>query len=192
MNIPNFLTICRIILTFIFIYLFTQDSVQSKALGFIVFTLASLTDCLDGYIARKYNLISRFGKIMDPIADKFLVLSAFFIVMQMQVIAAWMFILIAAREVIITGLRLFAVFKGITLAAERAGKLKTVLQIISVYLIMITIILNQWPLDAQWYHGLVNGLFKSIYSLMLVVVLITLWSGLSFILNNQKEILRVG
>jgi len=190
-NLPNLLTIIRIFLTFIFIFLFYQDGLKPKVLVLIVFTLASLTDFLDGYIARKYNLISHFGKIMDPIADKFLTLSAFFMFMQMQMIAVWMFVLIAVREVIITGLRLFAMGQGITLAAEGAGKLKTILQIVSVYLKIIFIILTLLPIDVQWYQGLMPGLFKGIYVFMLIVVFVTLWSGLSFMMNNRKEIFHV-
>ena len=123
MNLPNVLTIFRIFLTFVFIFLFMQGGLGSRVLALAVFTIASLTDYLDGHLARKYNLISEFGKLMDPIADKFLVLSAFFIFMQLQLIAVWMFAVIFAREVIVTGLRLFALRRGIALAAEAAGKL---------------------------------------------------------------------
>ena len=136
-------------------------------------------------IVRIFLKKSRFGKIMDPIADKFLTLSAFFMFMQVQVLDAWMVILIAAREVIITGLRLGAMNKGITLAAEGAGKLKTVLQIISVYLIMIFIVMAQMDINVQEVQ------FWMINICMMSVVLITLWSGLSFIWKNRGEIFHV-
>ena len=162
----------------------------STTWALILFTLASVTDFLDGYLARKYNLITPFGKIMDPIADKFLVLSAFFIFMQMRLIPAWMFIVIAAREIIVTGLRFLAVGKNMALAAEAAGKFKTVLQIIAIYLIIITVILGHVQAAESWYRVLMEGLFKGIFIMMCVVVLVTLWSGLSFIANNRKEIFR--
>jgi len=190
-NLPNILTVTRILLTFIFIFFLYQDGLTPKILALVVFILASFTDFLDGYFARKHDLISSFGKIMDPIADKFLILSAFFISMQMHIISAWMFAVICAREVIVTGLRLFTMHKGRALAAERAGKVKTILQIVAVYLIIILIVLAQLNVNAQWYGALMSGLANGIYVYMIVVVLITLWSGLLFIGKNRKEIFHV-
>jgi CDP-diacylglycerol--glycerol-3-phosphate 3-phosphatidyltransferase len=188
MNVPNVLTLFRILLTFVFIVLLTKEGLGSKIFALIIFTLASLTDFLDGYIARKYDLISRFGKLMDPIADKFLILSAFFIFTQLRVIASWMFAVILAREVIVTGLRLFAVRKGKALAAEGAGKLKTVLQIISVYLIILFTILVQLKVDVQGYEPMMRYVSIWINILMYLVVAVTLWSGISFVWNNRREI----
>jgi CDP-diacylglycerol--glycerol-3-phosphate 3-phosphatidyltransferase len=99
-----------------------------------------------------------------------------------------MFIIICAREVIVTGLRLLAIPRGITLAAEEAGKLKTVLQIVAVYLIIIFIILAHCKVNMPWHGTLMSILAGGIYIFMLGVVLITLWSGISFIWNNRKEI----
>ena len=188
MNLPNILTILRIILTVIFIYFFYQDGLGSRLLALIVFTLASLTDYFDGYLARKYNLITPFGKLMDPIADKFLILSAFFIFMQLQLIATWMFIAIFIREAIVTGLRLVAVKRGAALAAEGAGKLKTVLQIVAVYLIIILTVLIQLSNDTQSFQVLLRQAYTGINVFMFVVVVVTLWSGISFIWSNRKEI----
>jgi len=187
-NLPNILTIFRIFLTLIFIILYYQGSLGSKVFALAIFTLASATDYLDGYFARKHNLISQFGKIMDPIADKFLILSAFFIFTQMQLIAVWMFVVIALREVLITGLRLSAIQRGAALAAEGAGKLKTVLQIISVYLIIIYTILDSMMVSAQSYQHIMDLFLSGINILIFIVVLVTLWSGISFIRNNRKEI----
>lgn len=188
MNLPNILTVLRIALTFVFIFLLYQHGLQSRVLALIVFTLASLTDYFDGYLARKYNLISQFGKLMDPIADKFLVLSAFFIFMQLQLIASWVFILIFAREVIVTGLRLVAMKRGTALAAEGAGKLKTVLQIVSIYLIILFTIVVQLKADDQSYQDLMRQAFIGADVFMLIVVAVTLWSGISFVWNNRKEL----
>lgn len=191
MNIPNVLTVLRIVLTLVFIYLFTQDGLQSRILALIILTLASLTDFFDGYLARKYDLISQFGKIMDPIADKFLVLSAFFIFMQLHLIATWMFIAIFTREILVTGLRLVAVQRGNALAAERAGKLKTVLQIVAIYLIMIFTIWVQINTDGQAAQSLAHQALSGINAFMFIVVLVTIWSGISFIYNNRKELFYV-
>jgi len=189
--LPNALTILRVALTFVFIFLLYQDGLGSRILALIIFTLASLTDYFDGYLARKYNLFSQFGKLMDPIADKFLILSAFYIFMQLQLIAAWMFIVIFAREVIVTGLRLSAMRRGIALAAERAGKLKTVLQIVSVYLIIIFTVLVQLNGDAQSYQSMARQAFTGITIFIFIVVIVTLWSGILFVWNNRREIFYV-
>lgn len=191
MNLPNVLTLFRIVLTFVFIFLFTKNGLEARVLALIVFTLASLTDFLDGYIARKYNLITPFGKLMDPIADKFLTLSAFFMFMQLQLIAVWMFVAIFLREMTVTGLRLFAMKRGTALAAEGAGKLKTVLQIVSVYLIIIFSILVQFNSEAQAYQSMMRHAFTGINILMYFVVIITLWSGITFVWNNRKDIFYV-
>jgi len=128
---------------------------------------------------------------MDPIADKFLILSAFFIFMQLQLITVWMFIAIFAREVIVTGLRLITMRKGVALSAEGAGKLKTVLQIVAVYLIIVFTILVQLNIHDDSYQSLMRQVFTGINILMFVVVIVTLWSGLLFIRNNRKEIFNV-
>jgi CDP-diacylglycerol--glycerol-3-phosphate 3-phosphatidyltransferase len=190
-NLPNVLTVIRIFLTFIFIFLCLQEGVQPKLLALVIFTLASLTDFWDGFIARKYNLISQFGKIMDPIADKFLLLSAFYIFTQMRLIAVWIFGLIFAREVIVTGLRLMAMHRGVALAAEEAGKIKTVLQIVLVYSIIIFTILIQLNIHSQGYRTVMVGFLNGVHILIYCVLLSTLWSGILFISNNRKEIFYV-
>jgi len=188
LNLPNVLTVSRIFLTVLFIILFNQFDLMSTVLALIVFTAAALTDFLDGYLARKHNLISQFGKIMDPIADKFLILSAFFMFAQLMLIPFWMFLCIFAREVIVTGLRFFAMSKGITLAAEGAGKLKTVLQIVAVYLIMIFVIVLQMDVESQWILDAMPHFSRGINIAVLMVVAVTLWSGFSFVRNNRKEL----
>ena len=191
MNVPNVLTVLRFGLTVLFIFAIHAEGVTAKVWAVVYFTAAVVTDFLDGYIARKYQLITVFGKIMDPIADKFLTLSAFFIFSRMHIIAGWMFVLICIREVGVTALRLIAVKRGVALAAEAAGKIKTVLQMAAVYLIMVLIILAQFDIQASWYPTLISVFIQGIYVLMIGVVVITLWSGLSFIGNNRKEIFHV-
>ena len=191
MNMPNALTVLRFVLTMLFIIVLKGDGLAAKIWALLFFTSAVVTDFLDGHIARKYQAVTAFGKIMDPIADKFLILSAFFIFSQMHIIAGWMFFIICIREVVITGLRLVAIKKGVALAAEAAGKVKTVLQMVAVYLIMILIILAQLNVNAQWYGAILSWLVMGINIFMVAVVLITVWSGLSFIRNNRQEIFRV-
>ena len=154
-----------------------------------IFTLASLTDFYDGYLAKKYNMESDFGKLMDPIADKFLILAAFLAFVRMQIVADWMVVLILGREIIITGLRLFALTKGKVLAAEKAGKHKTVSQIVAIFTILGFIIIKElltifsrWsPTIEVWWRG-------SIDVLMLMTVSLTLISGFSYLWNNRRLI----
>lgn len=186
-GLPNRLTIFRILLTFVFILFALREGVISKIIAAVIFLLASLTDFYDGYYAKKYNLISDFGKIMDPIADKLLVLTAFFAFMVMHLIQAWMFIVILVREVTVTLVRLQAMKRGKVLAAEQAGKIKTVLQVVTISIILIFMVFAQTDLPRQWSAFL--GQFHQwvIDPLMFVVVVVTLFSGVSFLWNNRRS-----
>ena len=134
MNLPNNLTLFRIILIPFFLFFLLTDYCGNagKFIALGIFAVASLTDMLDGKIARKYNLITNFGKFMDPIADKLLVSSAFIAFVQMNLLPAWIVIIFIAREFIISGFRLIAAEKGIVIAAGWWGKIKTTVQMIMV------------------------------------------------------------
>lgn len=134
MNLPNKLTLLRIILVPVFVALYLLG-MYIPAL--IVFVAASVTDHLDGKIARKRNLITNFGKIMDPLADKVLVYAAFCLFVQNGVIPGWMLIVILFREFAVAGIRTVAASEGIVIAAGISGKIKTVLQMIAVPLLII-------------------------------------------------------
>jgi len=189
MNLPNKLTMARIALTFIFIFLISQSNLASIVMAAIVFSLASLTDYYDGHLARKHNLISDFGKLMDPIADKFLILAAFLAFVRMQIVEDWMVILILGREIVVTSLRLFAVTKGKVLAAEKGGKHKTVSQIVAIFTILGFVIFKELLTATSLWSPLVEMWWRAgIDILMLVTVSLTLISGLSYIWNNRKLI----
>ena len=136
MNLPNKLTMARIIAVPIFVILYMK---QLYLAAFIVFILASFTDMLDGKIARKYNLITNFGKFMDPLADKVLVCSAMICLVELNpdMLPAWAVIIIIAREFIISGFRLVAAEKGVVIAASWWGKFKTTFQMIMVIAMII-------------------------------------------------------
>jgi len=140
MNLPNKLTLFRVILIPFFIVVLMIDSIPYNdfiALG--IFIVASLTDMLDGKIARKYNLVTNFGKFMDPLADKLLVCSALICLIELNRIPAWMVIVIIAREFIISGFRLIASDNGVVIAASYWGKFKTVFQMVAVCLMIVNI-----------------------------------------------------
>lgn len=144
MNLPNKLTMARIIAVPIFVVLFfiglKNNAMPFYFAAFIVFVLASLTDMLDGKIARKYNLVTNFGKIMDPLADKLLVYAAFCIFVEVGIMPSWMFIIILAREFAVAGIRTVAASTGIVIAAGMTGKIKTVLQMAAILCILLAYI----------------------------------------------------
>jgi CDP-diacylglycerol--glycerol-3-phosphate 3-phosphatidyltransferase len=141
MNLPNKLTIFRVILIPFFVVILMTDCLgaASKWVALAIFIVASLTDLLDGKIARKYNLITDFGKFMDPLADKLLVCSAMICLVGLQKLPSWIVVVIIAREFIISGFRLIAVENGRVIAASYWGKFKTTFQMIMVILMIVDI-----------------------------------------------------
>ena len=141
MNLPNKLTILRVLMIPIFIFVLLAEPFGeiSKWIAVAIFIIASLTDFLDGHIARKYNLVTNFGKFMDPLADKLLVCSAMIALVGMNRLASWIGIIIIAREFIISGFRLVAADNGIVIAASYWGKFKTVFQMTAVILLIFNI-----------------------------------------------------
>lgn len=137
MNLPNKLTIFRVILIpFFIIFLLIPITSYDKWIALAIFIVASLTDLLDGKIARKYNLVTNFGKFMDPLADKLLVCSALICLIELNKIPSWMVIIIIAREFIISGFRLVAADNGVVIAASYWGKFKTTFQMVAVCLLI--------------------------------------------------------
>ena len=139
MNLPNKLTTFRVILIpfFVFFLLAPYFEGYGNYIALVIFIVASLTDFLDGKIARKYNLVTNFGKFMDPLADKLLVCSALICLIALDRIPAWIVIVIISREFIISGFRLIAAENGIVIAANYWGKFKTVSQMIMIILLLI-------------------------------------------------------
>lgn len=171
MNLPNKLTVLRVIMVpfFIVAYLLGHYFV-----ALIIFVLASFTDYLDGKIARDKGLVSNFGKIMDPLADKILVYSALCLFLQFGYIKAWMLIVILAREFAVAGMRTVAASEGKVLAADMSGKIKTVLQMVgvSVMLFGLAIPSNE--------NILIAGSF-----IFLASVIMTVYSGCEYIIKNK-------
>lgn len=140
MNLPNKLTIFRVILIpFFIVFLLVPITPYDKWIALAIFIIASLTDLLDGKIARKYNLVTNFGKFMDPLADKLLVCSALICLIELNKIPSWMVIIIIAREFIISGFRLVAADNGVVIAASYWGKFKTTFQMVAVCLLIADI-----------------------------------------------------
>ncbi|MDE6607383.1 MAG: CDP-diacylglycerol--glycerol-3-phosphate 3-phosphatidyltransferase [Lachnospiraceae bacterium] len=141
MNLPNKLTIFRVIMIPFFVFFMLTDyaGTASKWIALAIFIVASLTDLLDGKIARKYNLVTNFGKFMDPLADKLLVCAALICLVDMGKLASWMVIIIISREFIISGFRLIASDNGVVIAASYWGKFKTTFQMVMICLLIADI-----------------------------------------------------
>lgn len=174
MNLPNKLSLLRIILIPVMVALMYFRTEVCNVLAIIVFAAASFTDFLDGYIARKNHLVTDFGKFVDPVADKLLVLSALIMLCYQDLMLSWVVVLILARELCVDGLRMVAVGKGQVIAAGWLGKIKTVSQIFLVLWLMIFRI----PVMQHWL-GMV---------LTFWVALITLWSGVDYFIRNGKVV----
>jgi CDP-diacylglycerol--glycerol-3-phosphate 3-phosphatidyltransferase len=174
MNIANQLTILRIILIPFFIYFLLAGQL---AIAFIFFLLASFTDFLDGYLARKYHLITNFGKFMDPLADKLLITSALICFVELGMLNSWVVILIISREFIVSIFRAIAAAEGIVIAASWWGKAKTISQMIMV----IILLLNNYP------FSLLNLSVDQIS--IYVATILTVVSGYDYIVKN-KQVLK--
>ncbi|MBF0123640.1 MAG: CDP-diacylglycerol--glycerol-3-phosphate 3-phosphatidyltransferase [Candidatus Omnitrophica bacterium] len=186
MNFPNILTLSRIFLTLIFAAVIHIKDTGGTLWSIFFFALASLTDLVDGYWARKYNLITSFGKIMDPIADKCLILTAMFLFSYEGLIPVWMVMLIAIREILVTAFRIHAITRGQVLEAESAGKIKTVFQMSTVSIILLYRFFVVWPLTAGAVKSVDFILVLIINLFMIGATALTLWSGFSFFRNNKN------
>lgn len=189
MNVPNQLTVARLILTFIFVGLLSLDGIPyAKSAALLIFALASFTDFLDGYLARKNDLITSFGKLMDPLADKILMCAGFVLLTRLELIPAWMVVVILAREFMVTGLRLLASAEGVVLAAESLGKYKTIIQIVTI--IYFLFYLASEEAVFRFLHPIFETFYLAPNILGMVLnwgsLLLTLWSGMSYVVKNRR------
>ena len=191
MNLPNKLTVSRFALTALFLWALFSTIQFHNTLALIFFSLAGATDFLDGRIARKRGLITNFGILMDPLADKILICSAFVAFVESThlnasapvKVAAWMVIVIVARELTITGLRLLAASKNVVLAAEKFGKHKTISQIVAINALLVLDASNEWPLELQNFLLSWVPLFAKI--MLWVAVALTAASGVIYLWRNR-------
>lgn len=170
MNLPNKLTILRVLLVpvFMLVLLLGKDVSALRYIALAVFIIASVTDLMDGYIARKHNLVTDFGKFMDPLADKLLVTSAMLIFVQWGQLAAWLVMVVIAREFAVSGLRMVAASKGTVMAAGKSGKIKTAATMIC---ICVLICVNKPAVNV------ICGL---------IILATTVYSGVEYFVKNGK------
>ncbi len=219
-NLPNILTLLRVLSVPFFIYFLLSNSQVFKFIAFILFTLASITDLIDGYLARKWKQETELGKFLDPLADKFLVLGAFitFLFLSNQV-EIWMVLCIIARDMLITVLRYLAVQKGRSLRTSMFGKIKTTFQMFAIGIILISLFwisyretstinaefrmaatqgIYPWDVAYRNFQKFMNNEYSSVYYglaaflpyyLMLVTTIITIISGLRYLVTNFSLLL---
>ena len=179
MNLPNKLTILRVIMVPFFVLFMLSDigGAANKWIYLVLFVVASLTDLLDGKIARKYNLVTNFGKFMDPLADKLLVCSAMICLVEMGDLEAWIVIVIISREFIISGFRLVASDNGVVIAASYWGKFKTVFQMAMIIVLIADL----------------GGFFDMIGTVLVWIALaLTIISLLDYVLKNKQVLTQGG
>lgn len=188
MNTPNKLTLSRIILSPIFMVFFLMENVYCRALSLLIFAVASLTDLWDGHLARKYGIVTNFGKFMDPLADKILTSTAFISFVALGYVKAWMIMLIIIREFFITGLRSLAAYRGMVISPTLTAKIKTVLQMITIVAILLYINMKTF-LEATGYTG---GFFESTLViqtfdwLVLITTVVTVLTGIDYLIKNAS------
>lgn len=184
MNLPNKLTLLRLGLTALFVAVLSLQVPYQFTVAVFIFLVASATDYLDGFLARKYNLITDFGKLMDPLADKILIASAFICLIHGNDLPQWVVIIIISREFLITGLRLLASSKGQILPAEKLGKHKTAWQMIT---IVFFLGLRAWAEFTTADTGTLTWLRDSAGPTLIgITVVLTTYSGLAYLWKNRE------
>lgn len=178
-NLPNMLTFARIACIPILILTLLKDTPSMSVLAALIFSLASITDWLDGYLARRFDLVTVMGKFLDPLADKLIVMAALIMMIPLGRVPAWAVFLLIAREVVVTGLRSVASSEGIVIAASNLGKYKTIFQMVAI----IGLLLHY---DYCWFFGvdipLLCADFHNVGIFFFYISLVlTLWSGIDYL-----------
>ena len=189
LTVPNQLTILRMILTPLFVFFFIQNSISDKLTGTILFTLAAATDWYDGYIARKLNIVSRWGQFMDPLADKILISSALIVFASLGYVYWWMVNIIIIRDFLITFLRMYALHRGKSIVTSQLAKWKTFFQMVAVFILLVYL---NFPASSvhtsQKYH---LGYSHWISILYLLVTLISAVTGLQYLIENRSHVVEI-
>jgi CDP-diacylglycerol--glycerol-3-phosphate 3-phosphatidyltransferase len=193
MTLPNQLTILRIILSPVFLFLFLSDIIWMKQVSIAVYIVAALSDWYDGWLARKFNYITSWGKFWDPLADKILTSAAFIGFAIVDLIPWWMVIIIVGRDVLITLLRAFADLKSYTFTTSYYAKWKTLLQMIFLYYLLILFVAQFTPEINSVYGNLISSLLNAqlIFFIALLITAVTFHSGVLYVKRNWQIILKL-
>jgi len=195
MVLPNQLTVLRIILTPVFLFLFLTGQPALIQISYVVFLIAAITDWYDGWLARKFNYITDWGKFMDPLADKILTSSAFIGFVIVGILPLWMVLIIIIRDLLITFLRIYAEYRKVLFTTTRTAQLKTFFQLLFLYYLLLIYTLNTIEKLHDSYKSLFAILMNptGIYISMLLITLFTAITGLTYIYSNRfiiKQLVR--
>jgi len=187
MNLPNLLTISRIVLSPVFMVLFLIESPYSRLAATVVFIFAALTDVVDGYLARRMGSMTGFGKFMDPLADKILVSTAFISFVNLGYAKSWMVTTIVVREFFIIGLRSIAAYKGMVITSSYAAQWKTALQMVVISCILVFINLKTWLAPAGYNWAMFNSpMTNTVFDIMiLVTVVLSVATGIDYMFKSS-------
>ena len=185
MTLPTKLSVLRIVLTFLVMACLFAPGGAAKAAALALFLAAGFTDWLDGYLARRWRQTSPLGALLDPIADKVLVLGTFLAFVQLRLVPAWMVLVIALREFLITGIRLYAAGRRLVLPAAAEGKQKTVSQMVAIIVILAVLVIRELP-GAAWHSDRAQALMRwAVASGLWVAVILTVVSGVAFFWRHR-------
>jgi CDP-diacylglycerol--glycerol-3-phosphate 3-phosphatidyltransferase len=196
-NAANLVTLSRIVVAPIFLIFIFREEAWAKWTAGLLFAWGAFSDYLDGYLARKYKLQTNFGILMDPLADKILFLTVLIAFVQLQLVPTWMVVIIAAREFLITGFRQFAQSRNVVIAASRAGKHKTVSQIVAISVVLAILCVRstveqsqgQWDMVVarmgQWGDILDIVVWYGPYWLMFYATFMSVISGIDYVVRNR-------
>jgi CDP-diacylglycerol--glycerol-3-phosphate 3-phosphatidyltransferase len=188
MNWANRLTLSRLVLTILFVVALSSPWPYAHTIALITFLIAGITDLFDGEIARRYQIVTNFGRLMDPLVDKIMIAAAFISLVPLRAIPAWAATVVVGRDFLITGLRLMASAKGQVLSAERLGKHKTSWQIITVIFFLTLLAISEWSRSSAaniWWQRAWN---EAGAALVWLTVILTLYSGLGYAWRHRNVV----
>jgi CDP-diacylglycerol--glycerol-3-phosphate 3-phosphatidyltransferase len=188
LTLPNQLTLLRILLTPVFAFLLLSESSLNRQLSLVVFIIAALTDWYDGWFARKFGDISRWGKFLDPLADKILASVALLVYVGLGLVDAWMVWIVILRDFLITGLRSYAEFRDQPIVTSKSAQAKTFGQFVIIYYILILYVAKSVPfIYADWGYTIDTLMQPQVlFGMMLVVTLSTVGTGIAYLFDNRK------
>lgn len=187
MLLPNQLTVLRIILTPVFLFMFLSDDPLFIQISFVVFIIAAITDWYDGWLARKFNYITEWGKFMDPLADKILTSTAFLGFVFVGILDLWMVLIIIFRDLLITGLRSYAEYRKVSFSTSNSAKWKTFTQMFFLYYLLLVYTARTFDSFYQSHKDIFNALLDNnlIFWVMLLITAFTLYTGITYFIANR-------
>jgi len=188
LNLPNQLTLLRVLLTPVFAFFILSDSPLNKQISLGVFVVAALTDWYDGWIARKFGYVSRWGKFLDPLADKVLSSAALLVYVTLGLVDGWMVWIVIIRDFLITGLRSYAEYRDEPILTSRGAQAKTFGQFVVIYYILILYVAKSVPPVYQKFQGAIDTLMdpQVLFGMMLLVTLSTVGTGIAYLFDNRR------